>query len=198
MKKQNIAVIVLTLIVILLAIGYALFNESLEIKGTVNASGSFNVEFYEIGTPTTVGYTKQTTNPDHSLVQRSLDHNAVVIRVNKLDYPGAYVLIPITIKNVGAIDATLTGINVTGSINLSSSPIRLTYTYEGEEFSNLDATDKLIAVDDTKEILVKVEWLEGNNTTTAEPNNPAHFDTDDNTVVGDSQFTITLDYQQVN
>ena len=188
MKKQNIIIIVITLIIILLATGYALFNESLDIHGTVAASGSFNVEFYSIGQETAVGYTKQTTDPEHQLATRSQDHNAVVIRVNKLDYPGAYVLIPITIKNVGELDAVLTGINVTGSINLNSTPIRLTYLYEGEEFNDLDAADKLIEVNDTKEIQVKVEWLENDNTTVEEPSNPE----------SNPQFTITLDYDQTN
>ena len=49
MKKQNIVIIAVIALVLVLAVGYALFSETLTIKGTATASANFDVEFTSIG-----------------------------------------------------------------------------------------------------------------------------------------------------
>ena len=67
MKKQNIVIIAVIALVLVLAVGYALFSETLTINGTATASANFDIEFTSVGTPTSAGYTKQTTDPAHEL-----------------------------------------------------------------------------------------------------------------------------------
>ena len=184
MKKQNIVIVAAIALVLVLAVGYALFSETLTINGTATAQANFDVEFTSIGTVTSAGYTHVVTDPTHELATISADKNAVVVRVNKLDYPGAYVEIPITITNVGTLNATLKAINVTGW-DATSTPIKVSYLYDGKVFSELSEAQKEIAVNGTKVITVRVEWLADDNTETAEPEN-----------LENAQFTITLDYEQ--
>ncbi len=204
MKKQNIVIIAVIALVLVLAVGYALFSETLTINGTATASANFDVEFTSIGSVTSAGYTKQTTDPVHEIAAISNDKNAVVIQVNKLDYPGAYVDIPITITNVGTLQATLNAINITGWKS-TSTPIKVSYTYAGTTITDTDnaaalasvaVADREIAPQGTKVITVHVEWDANDNTTTQLPETPAQFANDGNTVNGTSQFTISLDYVQ--
>ena len=57
MKKQSIAIIGVIAFVLAVAVGYALFSETLTVTGTATATGDFDVEFTKVGTITKVGYT---------------------------------------------------------------------------------------------------------------------------------------------
>ena len=43
MKKQNIAIIAVVALVLAVAVGYALFSQTINITGTATAQGSFDV-----------------------------------------------------------------------------------------------------------------------------------------------------------
>ena len=112
--------------------------------------------------------------------------------------------IPITITNVGTLQATLNAINITGWKS-TSTPIKVSYTYAGTTITDTDneaalasvaVADREIAPNGTKVITVHVEWDANDNTTTELPETPAQFANDGNTVNGTSQFTISLDYEQ--
>ena len=45
MKKQNIIVVGIIAFILTVAVGYALFSETLTISGTATAEGTFDVEF---------------------------------------------------------------------------------------------------------------------------------------------------------
>ena len=179
MTRQKIILVIITGFLIAIAIGYAIYAETIDVIGTAVADGVFDIEFTSIGSVKSFGYTKEQTVPEHALAAISEDGNVTVINVNKLDFPGAYVEIPITIKNVGTLKAYLADINTTG-LNESTSKIKISYLYEGKEYDNLPAVDKLIDVQGTKLIVVRVEWKED-----------ATQDLDSN-----AQFTISLDYKQ--
>lgn len=172
MKKQNIIIIGVVAFVLAVAIGYALFSETLTINGTATAKGQFDVEFTSIGDVTSAGYTKQTTDPDHEIAKISDDKNTLTITVNKLDYPGAYVEIPVTITNKGTISAKLKEIEQTG-LDDETGPIKV--TYEG-----VAASETPVEPNGTQNMTIRVEWLEGVNTT-AEA----------------AVFTIRMNYEQV-
>ena len=193
MKKQNIVIIAVIALVLVLAVGYALFSETLTISGTATATASLDVQFTAVGDDeaqggstltAAVGYTHVATNPTHKIATISQDGKAVVIRVNKLDYPGAYVEIPVTVTNVGSLTATLGAATLTGTFTSAESPIIVSYTYDGVAYSSLTTSQKELAPNASKTIIVHVEWDPNNNTTTAEPANL------------DAQFTITLPYNQ--
>ena len=102
MKKQSIAIIGVIAFVLAVAVGYALFSETLTVTGTATATGDFDVEFTKVGTITKVGYTGA---GDSEIAAISTDKNTLTVTVNKLDYPGAYVEIPVTITNKGSVSA---------------------------------------------------------------------------------------------
>ncbi len=170
MKKQNIAIIGVIVFVLALAIGYALFSETLTISGTATASGDFDVEFTSIGEVTSSGYTKQADSADIAVIESG--NNKLTITVNKLDYPGAYVEIPVTITNKGSVPAKLKQINQTG-LDTEEGPIKVTY-------SGIAASEMPINQNETQNMTIRVEWLE-----------------DVETTASGVTFTITLDYEQV-
>lgn len=170
MKKQNIAIIGIIVFVLALAIGYALFSETLTISGTASASGDFDVEFTSIGDVTSSGYTKQPDSADIAVIESG--NNKLTITVDKLDYPGAYVEIPVTITNKGSVPAKLKQINQTG-LDTEEGPIKVTY-------SGIAASEMPINQNETQNMTIRVEWLE-----------------DVETTASGVTFTITLDYEQV-
>lgn len=169
MKKQSIAIVGVIALILAVAVGYALFSETITINGTATAKGDFDVEFTEVGdVVNSEGYTNVEGN---ELATISNDKNSLNISVKNLDYPGAYVEIPVTITNKGSIAAELESINQTG-LDGESTPIRVTY-------SGIAASETPIASGETQDMVVRVEWLEDNNETAE-----------------NAEFTISLNYKQ--
>ncbi len=171
MKKQNIAIIGVIAFVLAIAVGYALFSETLTVNGTATAKGDFDVEFTEVGEITKVGYTEQVAGTEIAAI--SSDKNTLTITVNKLDYPGAYVEIPVTITNKGSIDAKLKNISETG-LTETDRAIKVTY-------SGIAASDAKIKQNETQSMTIKVEW-----------------DKDINTSAENVTFQIQLNYEQAD
>ena len=153
MKKKSIAIIGVIAFVLAVAVGYALFSETLTVTGTATATGNFDVEFTKVGTITKVGYTGA---GDSEIAVISPDKNTLTVTVNKLDYPGAYVEIPVTITNKGSVSAKLKNINETG-LTADSRAIKVTYT-------GVAASDTPIDTNGTQEMNIKVEWDKTVNT----------------------------------
>ncbi len=169
MKKQNIAIIGVIAFVLAVAVGYALFSETLNINGTATAKGDFDVEFTEVGTINKVGYTDVDGTNDIAVI--SADKNTLTVKVNKLDYPGAYVEIPVTITNKGSVPAKLKEIKETG-LTESNRAVKVTYT-------GIAASDTAINQNETQSMTIKVEW-----------------DKDVNTSSENVEFKIELNYEQ--
>ena len=169
MKKQNIIIIGLIAVILTMAVGYALFSETININGTATADGTFDVEFTSVGTPTCIGFTG--TCDAATLTSISTDKNTLNITVNKLEFPGAYVEIPVTITNKGSVSAKLKNINETG-LTADSRAIKVTYT-------GVAASDTPIDTNGTQEMNIKVEW-----------------DKTVNTGSSDVTFQIQLEYEQ--
>ncbi len=171
MKKQNIAIIGVVAFILAVAVGYALFSETLTVNGTATAKGDFDVEFTSVGEITKVGYTEQTAGTEIATI--SSDKNTLTVTVNKLDYPGAYVEIPVTITNKGSIDAKLKNINETG-LTETDRAVKVTY-------SGVAASDTKIKQNETQSMTIKVEW-----------------DKDVNKSAENVTFQIQLDYEQAD
>ena len=169
MKKQNIVIIGVIAFILAVAVGYALFSETLTVNGTATAKGDFDVEFTEVGEITKVGYTEQVAGTEIAAI--SSDKNTLTITVNKLDYPGAYVEIPVTITNKGSIDAKLKNISETG-LTETNRAVKVTY-------SGIAASDAKIKQNETQSMTIKVEW-----------------DKDINTSAEDVTFQVQLNYEQ--
>ena len=168
MKKQSIAIIGVIAFVLAVVVGYALFSYNLTVSGSATATGDFDVEFTSVGEITKVGYTAVDAT---EIAKISEDKNTLTVTVNKLDYPGAYVTIPVTITNKGSVSAKLKNINETG-LTQDNRAIKVTYT-------GVAASDTPINTNDTQEMNIKVEW-----------------DPSVNTGSSDVTFQITLEYEQ--
>lgn len=169
MKKQSIAIIGVIAFVLAVAVGYALFSETLTVNGTATAQGTFDVEFTSVGTPTCAGFSS-TCDAD-TLTEITEDKNTLNVTVNKLEYPGAYVEIPVTVTNKGTIPAVLESIEETG---LTTDPsIKVSYTGL-EELKNQE-----VAQNGTQTFKIKVMW-----------------DQDSNQNASDVSFSIRLNYKQ--
>lgn len=169
MKKQSIAIIGVIAFVLAVAVGYALFSEKLTINGTATAKGDFDVEFTSVGTPTCSGFSG--TCEAATLGTISDDKNTLTITVNKLQYPGAYVEIPVTVTNKGSIPAVLKSIEETGLTTDAS--VKVSYT------GLTELKDQEVAQNGTQNFTVKVMWDENSNTSSE-----------------NVKFTIKLNYEQ--
>ena len=169
MKKQSIAIIGVIAFVLAVAVGYALFSETLTINGTATAKGDFDVEFTSVGTPTCSGFSG--TCEAATLGTISDDKNTLTITVNKLQYPGAYVEIPVTVTNKGSIPAILKSIEETGLTTDAS--VKVSYT------GLTELKDQEVAQNGTQNFTVKVMWDENSNTSSE-----------------NVKFTIKLNYEQ--
>ena len=179
MKKQNIAIIAVVAFVLAVAVGYALFSETLQINGTATAKGSFDVQFTNVGTIEADGYTpnEQGGHAKDNIATIDSEGKTLTISIDNLDYPGAYVKIPVTVTNEGTISATLKSIKQT-SIGDIPSYIKITYP----DLTSLQ--NKKLDSQQTQEFTIKVEWDSA--------------DTGDDAKSRDAtaNFTITLDYEQ--
>ena len=165
MKKQNIAIIGVIAFVLAIAVGYALFSQTLTINGTATAKGSFDVEFTTATIQTEVGSTGATA-------VISEDKHTLTVTVPKLEYPGAYVEIPVTVTNVGDIPAKLKKITETGLTTDES--VKVSYT----GLSELE--NQQVNQNGTQNFTIKVMWDENSNKNSE-----------------NVEFSIKLDYEQI-
>ena len=94
--------------IVTLTIGYALFSQTVTVSGTSTASGTFKMQITNATVIEQAGSSGAT-------VTVSGDKQSMSISVPKLEYPGAYVIIDYTIKNMGSINSLLTSVEITGA-----------------------------------------------------------------------------------
>ena len=126
-KKRNHAIIVLIVLLIALAIGYATFQTVLTVNGTATGSFTWDVhftkdtKFYEVtdagakGDP--VASTRASVtgfNTDSTTEQKQTQTLTATVT---LDYPGDAVILEAVILNNGTQPAKLTGFTVPGTQN---------------------------------------------------------------------------------
>ena len=165
MKKQNSAIIGVIAFVLAISVGYALFSQTLTINGTATAKGSFDVQFATATIQKEVGSTGATATI-------SEDKATLTVNVPKLEYPGAYVEIPVTVKNVGTIPAKLIEITETGLTTDAS--VKVSYT------GLTELKDQQVDQNGTQSFTIKVMWDAASNKNS------------ENVV-----FNIKLNYQQI-
>lgn len=170
MKRQSVLIIGVISFVIAMTVGYAIFSENLEVNGTASAQGTFDVEFTSIGEPTCIGLTS--TCDATSLASISSDRNTLSVVVNKLEFPGSYVTIPVTITNKGTIPAILKSIE---EQNLrADTSIKVSYIGLSEQ------QGKHLSQNETQTFTIKVMWDENSNISSSDVN-----------------FNIKLNYEQI-
>ena len=186
-NKKNRAIVVLIVLLIALAVGYAAFQTVLTVNGTATgADVSWDVHFtsatklYEVNTDGSKGSEVANTRGTVTLGTASttgVDHtHSVDVTVN-LEYPGDEVLLETVIENTGSLDAKLTGFEVTGEGNglVVSTPTNSVITTGSDVISATNGTC-------TAQFLVK--WDE----------NAASFGDPENN--HEQEFHITFTYTQ--
>lgn len=170
MKRQSVLIIGVISFLIAISIGYAIFSENLEVNGTASAQGTFDVEFTSIGEPTCLGLTS--TCDANSLASISSDKNTLNVTVNKLEFPGSYVTIPITITNKGTIPAILK--------NIEEQNLRADTSVKVSYIGLEENQGKRLSQNETQTFTIKVMWDENSNMSSS-----------------DVQFSIRLNYEQI-
>jgi hypothetical protein len=116
MRNENFVYTVVGIAMILVfAIGYAIFSESIEIKGTATASGSFDIRLFCETDTTLINYLKQnvpgiSTSADRGYSNDSCNANNSTNEITfsvSLNYPRARKLFVLGIENEGDIPAII-------------------------------------------------------------------------------------------
>ena len=146
-KKRKIVIGLVLLL--LMAVGYAVFDANLNIKRSTNISNSWDVRITKITSKNVVGGASNLEDPSYTNLTATFKTNLVS--------PGDSIEYDITVTNKGSIDAILDKITITDSNN----PARI-FTKSG-----LTEGDTLLAKK-SKVLKVKVEY---SNSVTSQPEN---------------------------
>ena len=142
MKKQSLLIVIVVLVLLGVSVGYSVFRVSTNVKGKTSIVKDLDVEFESIGKIEENGSKDATA-------EISDDKKTVLINVPKLSYMGAYVIVPITVKNVGQIPAKLESIYEYGTNDNEAIKI----TYDG-----IAITDKALNPLEEEKFFIKVSW----------------------------------------
>lgn len=109
-KSNNLYVIIILILISGISIGYATLSERLQITGTANANGKFDIEFISSKIVDAKGI-----NVLASKAKISEDKNNLYIDIRDLQYPGAGATVSCIVKNTGTVPAKLKGITFEGN-----------------------------------------------------------------------------------
>ncbi len=109
-KKRNYAIIVLVVLLLALAVGYAAFSSTLTINGTATGTATWEVKFTDAKLLTSTG--DEADSKKYGTATVSDDGKTVTADV-KLNYPGDAVKLKVVVTNSGTIDAKLKNFNIT-------------------------------------------------------------------------------------
>ena len=175
-SKKNFVAIVLIVLLLALAVGYAAFSETLTISGTASTqTGNWDVKF--ISANATASVVTGTTPANTATL--AADGKSVTVSV-ALAAPGDGSNITAVIKNDGKIDAKLTGFTVTGDLTETSSGSHV-YTSNAIKMTvPAVTTNEVLAAGAQKTFTFAVEWDENVAASTVQT----------------ASFTITFTYEQ--
>lgn len=150
-KNKKFLIILLVVVLLGLAVGYAAFSDTLRITGTATAGGTFDMEFLQSGTSISDA---QGINATESSATVSSDKNTLTVTIKDLSYPGAGAKVNTVIHNAGSIPAKVKSVTT----NLPSG--------NAIKVNGLDAittSHPVIAADGTCNLSFTVVWDESVN-----------------------------------
>ena len=143
MKKNrfNLIILILTILILFMGIGYSILATRLYINGTAKVVGKWNIEIESI----------TALENDTSAVSKKAEITSATLADFGVELykPGDYMEYKVVIKNSGNIDAKLDSV----------LPIIID-EYEDVEFSNNAVVNSELNSGETAEIIVKVEFNE--------------------------------------
>ena len=166
-QKRNYAIIVLIVLLLAMAIGYAVFSSTLTISGTATGSTTWDVRF------TNAVLLDASGNADTAHGTVSYTADTVTATGITLSYPGDAVNLRVTITNAGNLPAELTGYTISETNGTNGADITVTPAVAA------GTTGEVIAANGTCTQDFVVKWNANSTHDSAVKN-----------------FTVTFTYQQ--
>jgi len=140
-SNKNIILLILLLVIVGMAVGYAALSQALVINGTANITTEWKVLFTNIEEGTLTGAESKTA-PSYTATTATFDVNLL--------YPGASAQYKVTVANQGSINAKLTSVDGIETAN-AVAPTDIKYTIDAQ-------ADDTLAAGGTKVYTVTVTW----------------------------------------
>lgn len=133
-SNKNIILLILLLVIVGMAVGYAALSQALVINGTANITTEWKVLFTNIEEGTLTGAESKTA-PSYTATTATFDVNLL--------YPGASAQYKVTVANQGSINAKLTSVDGIDTAN-AAAPTDITYTIDAEANDTLAASSEKV------------------------------------------------------
>lgn len=179
-SKKKFLILLLIVLLLALAVGYAAFSDTLEISGTANVNGSFDLQFVS-GQCSVVEQKGCTANVSVGADSTSETNDKLTVTVENLAYPGAGAKIHAQIKNLGTIAAQVESVTITPNPATNGNAIVVT------GLDTITTSHPTIQPNGTCDFDFKVMW-------------DSAVTTLDNTKDGENSnnftFTVSIQYKQ--
>lgn len=146
MRRKNYIMVILCVAIAIMAIVYAAFTTTLNVNGTINASGTFAVTFQSGYSCTAT--TKAGTDTPKGTITTTAGTTTATLSVS-LYTPGDVVTCTIPVKNTGNLQAKYVSSTISNNLTASTTPIAVsvssstgTNTIEANGTSNIVVTVK--------------------------------------------------------
>ena len=107
--QKNYIILGLSVIVLIMAVGYAAFSSQLKISGTSSVTSSWDVEITNIESANVIGSATNGSTPTYTKTTATFNTNLVS--------PGDSITYDVTVENKGSVDATLNTVTKTDTNN---------------------------------------------------------------------------------
>ena len=140
-SNKNIILLILLLVVVGMAVGYAALSQALVINGTANITAEWKIMITDIKEGQMSG-AESKTSPSYTSTTATFDVNLL--------YPGATAQYVVTVANQGSINAKLISVDGLDSAN-KAAPSDITYSINAK-------SDDTLGSGDTKDYIITVTW----------------------------------------
>lgn len=140
-ESKNILLLILLVVIVGMAVGYAALSQALVINGTANITAEWKILFTNIEEEKLIGAESKTL-PSYTDTTATFDVNLL--------YPGASAKYKVTVANQGNINAKVTSVVGIDTAN-EAKPLDIVYSIDAEENDELKAGT-------TKIYYVTVSW----------------------------------------
>ena len=165
--RKNYVVIALIILLLAVAVGYAVFSKTLTINGTANMNGNFDVKFTSATINASESKGIDTVNTKAVL---STEGDVLTITVKDLAYPGAGAVVDAVITNGSSTPIVVNSITPTNPLNAD-----IVFEYP-------DLTNDEIAAGGSCLVKLVVKWKDDSTTT-----NPS---------TDEVSYSLKIDYTQ--
>lgn len=178
MKKernvQNIVIMALAAVIVVMSVGYALYNQTLNINGKATFNKAVWDVHFDTDTFSETSTIKSTTN--------SVQNTTISYEVT-LEKPGDTYSFTVNAKNFGTIDAKATKLTLTGLDAAQQKYITYKVSYNGTEYTSTSDLDVALASGASHPVVVTVSYIL--------PENANDLPTSDNVTV---DLDVSIDY----